>query len=157
LVVNVPNVGLIPEFAEDDPSLAGLATQLSQMYDTDLAHGLAGLDLGAGATLTDFNLYDFNAGLLADAPALGFTNATDPCFSDTPGSAASSTGCSLANINSFVFWDDIHPTGKVQALWAQGFLTAVPEPSTWAMLLLGFAGLGYAGYRRGARAGAPAA
>jgi hypothetical protein len=26
----------------------------------------------------------------------------------------------------------------------------VPEPSTWAMLLVGFAGLGYAGYRRGA-------
>ena len=31
-------------------------------------------------------------------------------------------------------------------------LTAVPEPSTWAMLLLGFAGLGYAGYRGRARA-----
>jgi PEP-CTERM motif len=27
-------------------------------------------------------------------------------------------------------------------------VTAVPEPSTWAMLLLGFAGLGYAGIRR---------
>lgn len=26
--------------------------------------------------------------------------------------------------------------------------TTVPEPSTWAMMLLGFAGLGYAGYRR---------
>ena len=25
----------------------------------------------------------------------------------------------------------------------------VPEPATWAMMLLGFAGLGYAGYRRG--------
>ena len=24
----------------------------------------------------------------------------------------------------------------------------VPEPSTWAMMLLGFAGLGYAGFRR---------
>jgi hypothetical protein len=23
-----------------------------------------------------------------------------------------------------------------------------PEPSTWAMMLLGFAGLGYAGFRR---------
>jgi Carbohydrate binding domain/PEP-CTERM motif len=31
-------------------------------------------------------------------------------------------------------------------------LAPVPEPSTWTMLLLGFAGLGYAGYRR-ARAG----
>ena len=30
--------------------------------------------------------------------------------------------------------------------------SAVPEPSTWAMMLLGFAGLGFAGYRR-ARAG----
>jgi hypothetical protein len=26
--------------------------------------------------------------------------------------------------------------------------TTVPEPSTWAMMLLGFAGLGYAGFRR---------
>jgi hypothetical protein len=26
-------------------------------------------------------------------------------------------------------------------------LSAVPEPSTWAMMLLGFAGLGFAGYR----------
>jgi PEP-CTERM motif-containing protein len=24
----------------------------------------------------------------------------------------------------------------------------VPEPSTWAMMLLGFAGLGFAGYRK---------
>jgi hypothetical protein len=34
---------------------------------------------------------------------------------------------------------------------------AIPEPSTWAMMLLGFAGLGYAGYRsRRARLEAPA-
>jgi hypothetical protein len=25
--------------------------------------------------------------------------------------------------------------------------SAIPEPSTWAMMLLGFAGLGFAGYR----------
>jgi hypothetical protein len=28
----------------------------------------------------------------------------------------------------------------------------VPEPSTWAMMLLGFAGLGFVGYRRTPRA-----
>ena len=32
----------------------------------------------------------------------------------------------------------------------------VPEASTWAMMLLGFAGLGYAGYRRSRRTGAAA-
>jgi hypothetical protein len=32
--------------------------------------------------------------------------------------------------------------------------TNVPEPSTWAMMLLGFAGLGFAGYRRSRRAAA---
>ena len=30
--------------------------------------------------------------------------------------------------------------------------SAVPEPSTWAMMLLGFAGLGFAGYRRARKA-----
>ena len=30
-----------------------------------------------------------------------------------------------------------------------GFETTVPEPSTWAMMVLGFAGLGYAATRRG--------
>jgi hypothetical protein len=33
----------------------------------------------------------------------------------------------------------------------------VPEPSTWAMMLLGFAGLGFAGYRSARKAGAMAA
>jgi PEP-CTERM motif len=32
-----------------------------------------------------------------------------------------------------------------------GVPSPVPEPSTWAMMLLGFAGLGYAGYLRSQR------
>jgi hypothetical protein len=30
-------------------------------------------------------------------------------------------------------------------------IAAVPEPSTWAMMLLGFAGIGFLGYRRKSR------
>ena len=36
------------------------------------------------------------------------------------------------------------PTGFSDSTVA---ITSVPEPSTWAMMLLGFAGLGFAGYR----------
>jgi len=32
-----------------------------------------------------------------------------------------------------------------------GFETTIPEPSTWAMMLLGFAGLGFLGYRKACR------
>ena len=47
--------------------------------------------------------------------------------------------------------NNVHPSGAVQALWAQGMLAAIPEPSTWAMLLLGFASMGFAGYAARAR------
>jgi hypothetical protein len=33
----------------------------------------------------------------------------------------------------------------------------VPEPSSWAMMVLGFAGLGFAGYRRSRKAACIAA
>jgi hypothetical protein len=40
--------------------------------------------------------------------------------------------------------------GRIETLepLITGEVRAIPEPSTWAMTLLGFAGLGYAGYRR---------
>ena len=38
------------------------------------------------------------------------------------------------------------PAGESEGLF--GALTVVPEPSTWAMMLIGFAGLAFAGYRR---------
>ena len=49
------------------------------------------------------------------------------------------------------------PFGGGSVAWLDGGTTglsysAVPEPSTWAMMLLGFAGLGFAGYRGAKRA-----
>src|SRR4029077_7392290 len=46
--------------------------------------------------------------------------------------------------NTLFFTDGIN--GEANGLF--GSLSAVPEPSTWAMLLLGFAGLGFMTYRR---------
>jgi hypothetical protein len=38
--------------------------------------------------------------------------------------------------------------GLIGTAGVQSQITGVPEPSTWAMMLLGFAGVGFAGYRR---------
>jgi NAD/NADP transhydrogenase alpha subunit len=38
-----------------------------------------------------------------------------------------------------------------------GIAASTPEPSTWAMMILGFAGLGFAGYRKSRKAVAIAA
>jgi phospholipase/lecithinase/hemolysin len=149
-VVNVPNVGVIPEFAQDNPTLAGAATSLSQQYDLLLSSGLAGLALPSGVNLTQFDLFGFNANILANAAAFGLTNTQDRCYTNTPLSAATSVQCGLnaVNINQFAYWDSIHPTETVQALWATGFEAAlgVPEPSS--MALLGIGVLGLVGFKR---------
>jgi PEP-CTERM motif len=40
------------------------------------------------------------------------------------------------------------PSGLSGVVGSEAAAGVIPEPSTWAMMLLGFAGLGYAGYRR---------
>jgi PEP-CTERM motif len=40
---------------------------------------------------------------------------------------------------------------------AGNLASTVPEPPTWAMMLLGFAGLGFAGYQASRKSGALAA
>jgi phospholipase/lecithinase/hemolysin len=145
LIVNVPNVGLIPLLS--GTLGAALATDYSQLYDATLQMQLHGLALPAGTALNEFNLYDYNEGILANATTLGFKNTTQPCFSDAPGTADSTTGCSITNVNNFIYWNDVHPSGHVQALWAGGMEAVVPETSTWAMLLMGFAGTAFMGLR----------
>jgi phospholipase/lecithinase/hemolysin len=151
LVVNVPDVGLIP-LVSGNPSESAAATVDSQFYDSQLNTQLASLGLPADTALHEFDLYDFNTTIRDDATALGFTNTTDPCFSNAPASATSTTGCSIANVNNFIFWNDVHPSGHVQALWAAGMEAVVPEPSTWVMLAVGFVGTGLAALRKGRKA-----
>ena len=58
-------------------------------------------------------------------------------------------GGSGGSLNTLYF--TAGPDGENHGLF--GSVTVVPEPSTWAMMMLGFAGLGLAGYRHGAKAG----
>ncbi len=53
-----------------------------------------------------------------------------------------------AGITPTGFAGEGHAYDFSNAFLTAGFQSGVPEPSTWAMMVLGFAGLGYAGFRR---------
>jgi hypothetical protein len=85
-------------------------------------------------------------------------SVTDPGQSLSPSTFALSTGCFSFNPFCIVFPNppayfsaDINgdrTNGAVGATSLSVITTAVPEPSTWAMMILGFMGVGFMAYRR---------
>ncbi len=55
----------------------------------------------------------------------------------------------VQNAAGYYFGADVsNPAGDTGPVGANTLTAAVPEPSTWAMMLLGFAGVGFMAYRR---------
>ena len=151
----MPNVGVIPEFAQDNMALAAAATSLSQQFDTLLSAGLSGLLLPGGTKINLFDLYSFNSSILASAATYGITNTTDRCYTNTPLTPTATAACGVngKNIDQYFYWDSIHPTGKVQQLAGYAIAAAlgVPEPSTWVLIVIGVFALGTMARRRTSR------
>ncbi len=134
VVWDTPNIGLAPAVAAAGPAAAGLGSFLAASMNAALAVRLAG-EVG----VSTFDIFGLGTSIALDPLAFGLTNVTDAC-----GAAVG------ANCNTYEYWDGIHPTAAGHMLIADAFLAvaAVPEPSTWAMMILGFAGIGFMAYRR---------
>jgi hypothetical protein len=72
---------------------------------------------------------------------------TTPGFYDTYSQTFATTVGSSYSLD-FLFSNNTGIAAPSGLLVTTDAVTAVPEPSTWAMLLLGFAGLGFMAYRR---------
>jgi phospholipase/lecithinase/hemolysin len=160
VLFDVPDLGVTPGVTALGPAASAAATALSAFFDQQVLLDLAPVE-AAGLTVFDLNTYALIDEVVQDPSAFGFSNVTAPCW--TGGFTGSATGGSLCSTlpavqDTYLFWDDVHPTAAGQLLVADAALSAmglpVPEPSTWAMLLVGFGGLGFAGYRARARAAA---
>lgn len=156
LVVNVPDVGLIPEFTQESPAgKAQLAHDDSILFNQLLAAGLAGFNSGVNLKL--FDLFAANNDFVANAASYGISNTTDPCYTNVnagianpsapPTTTAACGGINPATglafkINQFQYWDHIHPSAVVQAAFGARLLAAeVPEPASIALMLAGLAGV----------------
>jgi phospholipase/lecithinase/hemolysin len=131
IVWDTPNVGLAPAVAAQGGTAVGttIATLMNQAL------------FAAMANFTDVSIFDiFGLGtsIFQDPGKFGLTNVTDAC------GAIAAADCS-----KYEYWDGIHPTTAAHTIIADAFIAqAVPELSTWAMLILGFGGVGFMAYRR---------
>jgi phospholipase/lecithinase/hemolysin len=158
VLFDVPDLGVTPEITALGPDASVQASALSAFFDQQVLLDLAPVE-AAGLTVYDLNTYALIDAAVQNPGAFGFSNVTAPCWTGGfNGGAGSLCSTDPAVQDTYLFWDDVHPTAAGQLLVADAALSAmglpVPEPSTWAMLLVGFGGLGFAGYRARARAAA---
>ena len=122
---------------------------------TDLTADWSALnDLGNGASETWY--------VYVNGTAVAQATLNDNNFGNTPQSVTGTVNfADIAPVGGGyqieLILQNTVPDGNGSIAWQDGGMTglsysAVPEPSTWAMMLLGFAGLGFAGYRGAKRA-----
>lgn len=161
-------LGLHSSVSGDGFSSVGVSTinPLSPLIITIKSDGSSLTDVGTGQSIVDFYQH-FNCCNGADRNLAGIIIGTTASGSDTNFSFVvnNSTATLLSNINdigtahftnfsgiaqfpSRISSSDPSSYGDV-SFWVTSLsVTGVPESSTWAMMLLGFCGLGFIAYRQ---------
>jgi GDSL-like Lipase/Acylhydrolase len=131
VLFDVPDLGVTPQItALGSPAASAAATALSAYFDEQVLIDLAPVE-AAGLTVFDLNTYALLDKAVQDPSAFGFSNVTGPCW--TGGFTGSATGGSLCSTlpavqDTYLFWDDVHPTAAGQLLVADAALSAMAYP-----------------------------
>ncbi|MCW5621203.1 MAG: SGNH/GDSL hydrolase family protein [Burkholderiales bacterium] len=144
LVGNLPNFAHLPFTPPAYAPLLELflAAFSSEFLDAEFYAALAGAN-----PATRIKLFDANH-LIEQAVggAFGFTNVTDACL---PTAGPFPIGAPCDDPDSYLFWDDIHPTARAHRILGNAmFATVVPEPGSLLLVAVSFAGIMLARSRR---------
>lgn len=156
LIYNNPGQGVLANFynstlAQDlalagvDVTIANIQQLVSTVIANPIAYGFTAATVlpgVAGAGLNTSSACVAGAGASGWGQFCGNTTASNPLFAHLRTANSEQT--------SF-FSDDEHFSAagqKIEADYVFALLSAVPEPSTWAMMVLGFAGIGFMAYSR---------
>ena len=104
----------------------------------------AALSTAFTATLTSL-FFDFSA--TTNTPYLIFQGNSFLCFNGAPGNCSGNPSALTISVLGGGGSTSLIMNGNVE-IATVAVAGAVPEPSTWAMMILGFAGVGFMAYRR---------
>ncbi len=140
-VVGNSEVSTLAEFlAHDCTNFSGPAPYTTYVGNTDVC----GIAIGG---LFEEQMIDEHLSLLVNILSVTVTNSD---LADPLGAPGVYTETASISSNGFWSWSASGLPGDI-AVQVTGNLTeavAVPEPETWALILIGFASWGYARYRR---------
>ena len=121
---NLPALGEVP--GQRDTARRFSLNLASASFNTGLASLLDRLEADVpAAEIYRLNTAAIFASVFADPAAFGFSNVTDAAL-DASG----------VDPDTYLFWDDLHPTAAGHALLADFALAAIPEPSSLAVVIV---------------------
>ena len=124
-VWNAPKAAVTPAIRMADTLFPGTAAGVdfvTVQYNTLLDQLLGGLTAGLpGIQIARFDAYHAVANVFEHGSDFGLSNVTDPCISPN----VAPFFCQ--NPDDFLFWDGIHPTQAVHAIFAQQAAKQLPQ------------------------------
>jgi phospholipase/lecithinase/hemolysin len=154
LVVNAPDLGLIPELLDADQAEKDLLSALSNGFNALLSTAVSGVAASKPELdITYFEIDKLFADVRSNPGAFGLTNAVDRCL-------VGAVACQ--DPSAYLFWDGSHPTTAGHELIGQRFFEAVyeevpgPLPAAGVVVVLGWSRRMRSRIRRG-KASAPQA
>jgi outer membrane lipase/esterase len=138
VVWNVPDVGKAPASLILGNAASFLASGIADAMNQSLSSVLL-----SHPDVKLFNVFDFIREVANDPAIFGLANVDDAC-----GNPNGLVDCATA-----LFYDGLHPTTVAHGLIAQRMvdltgITPVPEPGTWALMLVGLAAVAHSARRR---------
>jgi phospholipase/lecithinase/hemolysin len=120
VVVDLPDIGLTPRARAAGPAVAAGATLLSAQFNQLLNGALDRL----GFPVVRVSAFALINAMVANPAAYGFTNVTTPGIMNFPAPA-----------DTYLFWDDIHPTTRAHRHLSDAIFNALAEAGLLKQLL----------------------